>query len=440
MKPLSGMWLYINLVFAIIWDSVGFVLFIIGLIPAVQAFAIAASPVLDIIAFLTDLIFCFLYQGYVKIYNVNFRLYQVKRIREMMRLSKNSGMSNNPIARNLARQTQKINQYMLDKFSNYVMNFIVNRIKYSIITMATEAPPWLGDLSPSWTIKANLHLREHRKIARELKIRNVEFENSLAKWRGSLRIRGVGKLKSRNNNRVDTKTSANNIRSFNREKLAGSRAQTVIKQQSINQGVRDSAANNIRLFRRKLPSDTGASIPRQKDINLDWKKSAAGNIASFGRQVVGSIPQSLEYEDEELRDKKLTSNNIRSIKTKVLGDISKPVQSQNNNNNKLDTIKSVASKASYMGGQLLGSIPQSLEYEDEDKLQNSKLQANNIRPVKTRVLRDISKTVSYPKDNNLDENKNFNNDKVISNNIRQLNRTSQNQSISAQTLETLPKK
>ena len=331
MKPLSGTLLYINLGFAIVWDSFGFILFIIGLIPGAQPITIPASLIIDVTAFLTDLIFCILYQGYVKTYNVNFRLYQVKRIREMMRLSKNAGMSNNPIARNLARQTQKINQYMLDKFSNYVINFTVKKIQYSIFTTVVEIIPWIGDFSPSWTIKANLHLREHRKTARELKIRNVEFEQSLAKWRGSLRIRGVGKYKSRNNNRADKKISANNIGTFNRERLAGSRAQTVIKQQSINQGVRDSAANNIRLFRRKLPSDTGASIPRQKDINLDWKKSAAGNIASFGRQVVGSIPQSLEYEDEELRDKKLTSNNIRPIKTKVLGDISKPVQSQNNN-------------------------------------------------------------------------------------------------------------
>lgn len=407
MKPLSGMWLYINLGFAIVWDSVGFILFIIGLIPAVQAFAIAASPVLDIIAFLTDLIFCFLYQGYVKIYNVNFRLYQVKRIREMMRLSKNSGMSNNPIARNLARQTQKINQYMLDKFSNYVIEFTVKKIQYSIFTSAVEIIPWIGDFSPSWTIKANLHLREHRKTARELKIRNVEFEQSLAKWRGALRLGGIGKYKSRNNNSNNDVSAANNIRTIRRNRSVGNRAESVIRQKNTGQDIRDSAANNIRPFRRKLPSETEQSVPRQKDINFEIRNSATNNISPSNRRVAGEGTQ--------------------------------PIQTQNNNN-KLDTIKSVASKASYMGGQLLGSIPQSLEYEDEDKLQNSKLQANNIRPVKTRVLRDISKTVSYPKDNNLDENKNFNNDKVISNNIRQLNRTSQNQSISAQTLETLPKK
>jgi hypothetical protein len=331
MKPLSGTWLYINLGFAIVWDSFGFILFIIGLIPGAQPITIPASLIIDVTAFLTDLIFCVLYQGYVKIYNVNFRLYQVNRIREMMRLSKNAGMSNNPIARNLARQTQKINQYMLDKFSNYVINFTVKKIQYSIFTTVVEIIPWIGDFSPSWTIKANLHLREHRKTARELKIRNVEFENSLAKWRGSLRVGGVGKYKSRNNNRADKKISANNIGAFNRERLARNRAQSVIKQRDMNQDVRKTASNNISPFSRQVVGEGTQPIQTQNNNTLDNIKSVTSNAAYMGGQLIGSIPQSREYEDEELRDKKLTSNNIRPIKTKVLGDISKPVQSQNNN-------------------------------------------------------------------------------------------------------------
>lgn len=400
MKPLSGMWLYINLGFAIVWDAIGFILFIIGLIPAVQAFAVAASPVIDVLAFLTDLTFCIIYQGYVKIYNVNFRLYQVKRIREMMRLSKSSGMSNNPIAQNLARQTQKINQYMLDKFSNYVIDFTVKKIQYSIFTSAVELVPWLGDFSPSWTIKANLHLREHRKTANELKLRNEEFEKSLARWRGSLRIGGIGKYKSRNNNRDVSKQSANNIRTTSKRRLAGNRAQSVIKQRDMNQDVRKTAANNIRPFRRKVPSETGQSVPRQKDINLEIGNSAANNIRPFSRQVVGEGTQ--------------------------------PIQTQNNN--KLANIKSVTGNTAYMGGQLIGNIPQFLEYEDEDKLQNRQLPTNNIRPAKTQVLRDISKPVQS-QNNNQD-----NNNISAANNIKKFNRAQQDQANNEQILETLIKK
>ena len=402
MKPLSGMWLYINLGFAIVWDSFGFILFIIGLIPGAQPITIPASLVIDVTAFLTDLIFCILYQGYVKIYNVNFRLYQVKRIREMMRLSKNAGMSNNPIAQNLARQTQKINQYMLDKFSNYVINFTVKKIQYSIFTSTVELVPWLGDFSPSWTIKANLHLREHRKTARELKLRNEEFEKSLAKWRGSLRIGGIGKYKSRNNNNRDVgKQSANNIRTTSKRRLAGNRAQSVIKQRDMNQDVRKTVANNIRPFIRKLPSETGQSVPRQKDINLEIGNSAANNIRPFSRQVVGEGTQ--------------------------------PIQTQNNN--KLANIKSVAGNASfYMGGQLFGSIPQFLEYKEDEKLKDRKSSSNSIRPIKTKVLGDISKPVQS-QNNNQD-----NNNISAANNIKKFNRAQQDQANNEQILETLIKK
>lgn len=333
MKPLSGMWLYINLGFAIIWDSLGFILFIVGLTPAVPV-SVILSLILDVLAFLTALTFCVLYQGYVKLYNVNFRIYQVKRIKEMLRLSKSSGASNNPISQNLARQTQKINQYITDKFSNYVINFSVKKIQYSILTSTVEIIPWLGDFSPSWTIKANLHLREHRKTARELKIRTLEFEKSLAKWRGSLRIGGIRRVNTQSNN-INSKsvreTAANNIRPF-RKKLPSEAGQSLQGQKNINLDVRESAANNIVPFRRKVVGEGSQPRSGQNNNKLANVKSAAGNIASVGRQLAGSIPQSREYEDEELQYRKSSANKNKPSKTQVFSDISKPVQAQNNNN------------------------------------------------------------------------------------------------------------
>jgi hypothetical protein len=476
------MWLYINLGFAIIWDSIGFLLFIIGLIPAIQAFAVAASPVIDVLAFLTDLIFCILYQGYVKIYNANFKLYQIKRIREMMRLSKNSGAAGkNPIAQNLARQTQKINQYMLDKFSNYVINFTVKKIQYSIFTSAVELVPWLGDFSPSWIIKANLHIKEHRRTANELKLRTKEFEESLAKWRGHLRIGGMGKFKSRNNrNGVYTRQSTpNNVKKINRERLAGGRAQSVIKQKDINQGVRDSAANNIRPFRKKLPGELAQSSQIQKENKFAGIKSAVNNAASMSGQFIRSIPQSSESEDEELRYRKSTSNNIRSnnskettfggqyapsqdnngelnrerlageraqsvieqkdinqgvrdsaannirpFRKKLPGDLRQSSQIQKEN--KFAGIKSVVSNAAYASGQLINSIPQSLESENEE-LRYRKSATNNIQPFKKKVLSDITNPATQsPKDNNISNNDQPN---TISaeNDIKKFTRNKQNQ-------------
>ncbi len=405
MKPLSGMWLYINLAFAIVWDTVGFVLFIIGLIPAIQAFAVAASPVIDVLAFLTDLIFCILYQGYVKIYNANFKLYQIKRIREMMRLSKNSGAAGkNPIAQNLARQTQKINQYMLDKFSNYVINFTVKKIQYSITTSVIELVPWLGDFSPTWTIKANLHLREHKATARELRIKNIEFENSLAKWRGSLRVGGRRRLKSRNNiQSAPTKikipknssnsssgkyvVSRTNVKSNNMQSTRNNLSNNNIR---YEQGQRDisQAANNIRPLRGGVSGDISQSVQGQKDNNPDIMKTAANNIRPFRRKLPGEVGQSI------------------------------PIQKDN----KLASVKSGVRKTAFMGGQLVRSLPQSGEYEDEELNYRKPVNKNNPS-FKTKVLSDISSPLQSPQNNSISKN----NEKSPANNIKKFTRTPQNQ-------------
>lgn len=110
---------------------------------------------------------------------------------------------------------------MASKFNDYVVNFAVGRIRNSIITSAVELVPWLGDLSPSWTIKAWLHIREHRKIARELKAKNIEFENSLTKWRGSLRIGGV-RFQSKANSIPNRQTTTNNFRPINSPRVVKS--------------------------------------------------------------------------------------------------------------------------------------------------------------------------------------------------------------------------
>ena len=385
MKPLSGMWLYINLGFAVIWDSLGFLLFIIGLIPGIQAFAVVASPVVDVLAFLTDLTFCILYQGYVKLYNVNFRVYQVKRIKEMLRLSKSSGASNNPISQNLARQTQKLNKYMTDKFSNYVVNFTVKKIQYSILTSTVEIIPWLGDLSPSWTIKANLHLREHRKTARELKLRNEEFEKSLAKWRGSLRIGGVRRLTTQNNNsnvKSVRETAANNIVPF-RRRLPSETSQSLRGQKNISLDARESAANNIVPFRSKVIGE-GIQSKTGQNNKLANVKSAAGNIASVGRQLVGSIPQSLEYEDDNLRDPKLPNNKTSPNDKKLINSGGRYMQSQNNSTEKPK------------GERLAGERAQAVIYPQDINPTIRETAANNIRPFNRK--KQLDQEVNLPRD------------------------------------------
>ena len=188
MKPLSGKLLYINLGFAVIWDTIGYIFFIINFIPAIQVISIIGSFILDIIAAMTDFTLCILYQGYVKIYDVNFRIYQMKQIKEMLRLSKLSGAGNSPEVKNISLQAQKLNKYILDKFSNYIMKFVVRKIQTLILTLVIESIPFIGDLSPSWTIKANYHIKAHKKTTKELKLRTEEFDKLINRWKKTLKI------------------------------------------------------------------------------------------------------------------------------------------------------------------------------------------------------------------------------------------------------------
>ncbi len=194
MKPLNGMWLYINLGFAIMWDFFGLILFVIDLIPAIQVISIVGSFVVDAIAIMTDIAFCAIYYSYLTIYNTNLKLYQVNTIRQLMRLSRNSrntSPAQSKIQQALARKTQEASKYMLDKTGEYIMEFGWKKTVGLIIAGVIEAIPWIGDLSPTWTIKAWLHIKAHRARAKQIKEDNEKFEDSINKWRQSLSVSEV---------------------------------------------------------------------------------------------------------------------------------------------------------------------------------------------------------------------------------------------------------
>ena len=203
MKPLSGMWLYINLGFAVMWDFLGVILFIIDLIPAIQVVSLVGSFVVDAAAIMTDIIFCAIYYSYLTIYYTNLKFYQVSKIGELLRLSqrsRNTSPAQSKIQQALARRTQEASKYMLGKIGDYVMEFGWKKTVGLIITGVIEAIPLLGDLSPTWTIKAWLHIKAHRSRAKQIKEDNEKFEDSINKWRQSLSVSGA----------------VNNIRGFNR--------------------------------------------------------------------------------------------------------------------------------------------------------------------------------------------------------------------------------
>lgn len=203
MKPLSGFWLYVNLGFAILWDFIGFILLIINFIPVIQVVSLIGSFVLDIAATMTDLIFSVLYRGYVVIYLVNMKIYQgakIKSILNLARRSKNNTPQGNRVQQALANRAQQISKDMLEQFAKYVQSFAVKRITTLLVAVTVEAIPFIGDLSPSWTVKAWVHIRDYRIKAKKLKENNEKFEDSINKWKASLSLSGA----------------VNNIRGFNR--------------------------------------------------------------------------------------------------------------------------------------------------------------------------------------------------------------------------------
>lgn len=194
MKPLSGLWLYINLGFAVIWDLIGLALLVVNFIPAVQIISLVGSFVLDITATMTDIIFSLLYRGYVVIYSVNMKVYQGAQITSVLRLARraqNATPQGNRVQQALAQKAQQISKDMLGQFAKYVQSFAAKRITTLLVALTIEAIPFIGDLSPSWTIKAWVHVREHRIKAKKLKENNQQFEDSINKWRQSLSIPGV---------------------------------------------------------------------------------------------------------------------------------------------------------------------------------------------------------------------------------------------------------
>lgn len=451
MKPLSGMWLYINLAFAIGWDFLGFILFIVGLTPGAPV-SVAVSFIVDALAFMTDMIFSFLYHSYVQIYKVNLIRYQISRVKEMLRLSRSSqGNKPNPVSNALANKTQKIGKYMASTFSDYVVNFAIIRIRNTIVVSTVELVPWLGDFSPSWTIKAWNHIGEHRKIARRLKAKIIEFENSLAKWRGSLRAGGKGRFASRNpiprnKSTQSSKIASNNIRPLTRKTQQDSQVSPSLASNNIRPVTRtpqlgvssvsnSGPANNIRPFTR-LPKPGASSVPAdgvannirpstntpQLEPSSATSDVPANNIRPFTRipkQGESSVPTDgpanniRPFTRRTQQSGQVSSNkSSRDIKSPAI-----PVPQISTNVDLEDREEKLEELKAYSRGVAMNTdIVQNIINNIESN--NKQMEANNIRTFQRQSSDSSSQPTQAQNKNNL------NNTKPVSNNIQPFNRQS----------------
>jgi hypothetical protein len=194
MKPLSGFWVYLNLGGAILWDLLGFILFVFNLIPGIQIISLIGSFGVDFFAIATDVIFSTLYYIYIGGYLLSMKAYQTKTMLSMAKLSRRSQNitpQESKAQQVLSRTAKEAGKNLVKGLSEYVASVSWKRIVGSIIAFAIELLPFLGDFSPTWTIKAWTQVSAHRKRAKKLKEDNQTFEATIAKWKKRLSIGGV---------------------------------------------------------------------------------------------------------------------------------------------------------------------------------------------------------------------------------------------------------
>ena len=223
MKPLSGFWLYVNLVAAVVWDLFGLILFGVNFIPIIQIIALVGSVVLDFAAVTTSIIFVSLYYLQLGGYIVALKSYQAKTIASMLRLSHNRSQSQpkgNKLSQLAARKVQQIAKKIIKQMSDYLQSVAFRRLIWSLIALLIEAIPVLGDFLPTWTIKAWLQLSAHRKRAKKLKEENQAFEQAIAHWRQSLSLpRSRSVVSSNKLNNVSKPTTMQDLRNYRWEEL-----------------------------------------------------------------------------------------------------------------------------------------------------------------------------------------------------------------------------
>jgi len=194
MKPLSGFWVYLNLVTAIAWDFLGLILFFIDLIPAVQVVSIVGSFLVDFSAITTDIIFTTIYYTYLGTYFLGLKSYQIQTVASLVKLSKRSQGSTpqaNRLQQTLSRNAQEAGKNLTKKFFEYIESVGWKRIVGAIIAFVIELIPLLGDFLPTWTVRAWVQVAAHNTRARKLRDDNQKFEDAMNKWRRSLTLGGM---------------------------------------------------------------------------------------------------------------------------------------------------------------------------------------------------------------------------------------------------------
>jgi hypothetical protein len=140
--------LYYNLGLAIVWDVFGFVLFLISLL----GIGIPISFILDFLAVGSSLLFRYMHKAYFLKVSREIKA-EYKAMEKQVKRSRKKA---------IAQQYAKIRGKM-DEWVNKGLSILTKEIIRMLLTFLLELVPFVGDFSPTWTIKALAELNEFGK-------------------------------------------------------------------------------------------------------------------------------------------------------------------------------------------------------------------------------------------------------------------------------------
>lgn len=276
-KKLRSNALYFNFGLAVIWDVIGFFFFILSLF----AIGIPFSVVLDIVAVGSALLFRYLHKAYFFKTSREIKA-DFKAIEKAVRRSKKKA---------IAQQYAKA-RAQLDLWVDQGLRFIMREIIRMLMTFLLELIPFLGDFSPTWSIKAYFELYKfgQQKKKYQLLLYQIEAMEALLKAEEKF-APGYAKVKR---GFQSAQRIADGDFSQVKENIPGRK-----QYQSVKKGVQNmsNAANTV--FRVHSTAPAAASGGYQQSVGVVNSAPRYNEVRSQGqtyyhegfRTMNGTVPQ-----------------------------------------------------------------------------------------------------------------------------------------------------
>lgn len=306
-KKLRPNALYFNLGLAIIWDVIGLFFFVLSLVGV----GIPFSIVLDFVAITTALTFRILHKAFFLKTTRQIKA-EFKEIEKVVKKSKKKA---------LAEQYAKA-RGKLDEWVAKGKGFIAREILRLLMTFLLELIPFIGDFSPTWTIKAHFELQKfgQQKKKYELILYQIQalkaliaLENKVAPGYAKLKRRVASARKIADGDFSEVKENLPGYKQYQGVKqgvqkgLAAAQTFDTQAQQVVNQAV--NAATNARA---RLTAARQSSLGYQQRVQREEmikqqqmrynETRSSGGAYYNSPSAQGSIQNQMSSQDMNAKD------------------------------------------------------------------------------------------------------------------------------------------